>query len=173
MSVSANMPIARFVASFAVIAMLGFAIEVLPWVDQQIITPLIHAIAWVSGGLITTFGGAAKVIGNVLMHPSSGFAVAIANGCSGLETVILFVAAVCAFPAPWRYKLAGMGLGTLAIMALNLLRVISLYYLGQYSAALFQWAHLYAWDILIILDGAIMFLLWLRNMPAPMKPALP
>jgi exosortase/archaeosortase family protein len=52
--------------------------------------------------------------------------------------------------------------GLLTIQFFNLLRVISLFYLGQWNQVLFEWAHVYLWQALIMLDVLIFFLLWLR-----------
>ncbi len=156
----------RFLLVFAAIALVGFAIEVVPWFDLHVIKPLTAGIAWSAGQLVQLFGGAASVDGNVIRHPG-GFAVAVYNGCSGIEAVILLSAAILAFPAGWRSRAIGLLLGTLAVMLINLLRVISLYYLGQYSREWFDWAHLYAWDILIMLDVLMVFLCWLRTLPPP------
>ncbi|MES9926857.1 MAG: exosortase H, partial [Candidatus Thiodiazotropha sp. 6PDIVS] len=65
----------------------------------------------------------------------------------------------------WRLKLIGIGVGILAIQSLNLLRVITLFYLGQWSHTAFEWAHLYIWQSLIILDVLVVFLIWLRYLP--------
>ena len=155
----------RFLVTFILVAMVGFAIEVTPWFDTHVITPLIAGITFMAGSVIQAFGGVALLSGNVIRH-TGGFAIAVANGCSGIEAVILLSAAVLAFPAPWRSRLWGLTLGTLAVMSINLLRVISLYYLGQYSREWFDWAHLYAWDILIMLDVLMVFLVWIRGLPA-------
>lgn len=49
---------------------------------------------------------------------------------------------------------------------LNIVRIISLFYLGQWNQDVFEWAHLYIWQALIMLDVLIVFLLWLRLLPA-------
>ena len=58
-------------------------------------------------------------------------------------------------------------MGFAAIQALNLVRIISLFYLLQWNPAWFEWAHLYLWQALIMLDGFIVYLLWVRMLPAP------
>jgi exosortase/archaeosortase family protein len=50
----------------------------------------------------------------------------------------------------------------LAIQALNLVRIVSLFYLVQWSARAFEFAHLYLWQALIMLDVLLAWLLWLR-----------
>jgi hypothetical protein len=44
------------------------------------------------------------------------------------------------------------------------LRIISLFYFGQWNEVLFEWAHLYVWPALIILDALVVFLIWVQRM---------
>ena len=72
------------------------------------------------------------------------------------------VAALAAFPSTWKQKLAGFLVGFFAIQLLNLVRIISLFYMGQWSMTWFEWFHLYLWQALIIIDALVVWLLWLR-----------
>ena len=81
----------------------------------------------------------------------------------GVNVVILLWSAMFAYPAPWKWRGAGIVGGLAAIQILNLLRLISLFYLGQYSEAIFSFAHLYLWETLIILDAIVVFGLWSRR----------
>lgn len=158
-------PFLRFVFVFCATAFVGFAVQVLPWVDTNFVTPFIVGLAWISGILIHAAGGLATVTDTVIAHPINNFAIRIANGCSGFEALILLAAAVMAFPATWIQRMVGWLAGAFAIMALNIVRVISLYYIGQYSTVWFERAHTYAWDVLIMVDGLIVFFLWIRWLP--------
>jgi exosortase H (IPTLxxWG-CTERM-specific) len=95
----------------------------------------------------------------------NGFAVSIQPGCNGIEASIVLIAAMLAFPSTWKHKLIGLGIGLVAIQSLNLVRIISLFYLGQWNMTVFEWAHLYLWQALIMLDALIVFILWLRYLP--------
>ena len=101
----------------------------------------------------------------MLQSASNGFAVSIEAGCNGVEATIVLVAAILAFPAPWKRKLAGLVIGIIAVQALNIVRVISLFYLGQWNFNIFEWAHLYVWQALIMLDVLVVWLLWVRALP--------
>jgi len=103
--------------------------------------------------------------GKVLQSQRNGFAVSIEAGCNGVEATIVLVAAILAFPAPWRRKLLGLGVGIVAVQGLNVIRVISLFYLGQWSERAFSFAHQYVWQALIMLDVLIIWLLWVRTLP--------
>ena len=101
----------------------------------------------------------------MIASTSNGFAVSIEAGCNGVEATIVLLAAILAFPAPWKHKLVGVAAGIVAVQGLNVLRVISLFYLGQWNRDVFEWAHLYVWQALIMLDVLIVWLVWVRTLP--------
>ena len=104
-------------------------------------------------------------VGKVMRSTQNGFAVSIEAGCNGVEATIVLLAAILAFPAPWKHKLAGLAAGIVAVQGLNVLRVISLFYLGQWDFQVFEWAHLYVWQALIMLDVLVVWLVWVRTLP--------
>ena len=68
----------------------------------------------------------------------------------------------------------GAVIGFFCIQALNLVRIISLFYMGQWSQVAFDWFHLYLWQALIVLDALAVWLIWLRYLPkAPRRPPPP
>ena len=154
----------RFFLRFVVVGLVGFTVVYLPAVREHLIGPFTAGIASLSGGLIRLFGGTAWVSANTLSIP--GFAVQILDMCNGVEATLVLWTAVLAYPAPWHYRLKGLLIGTLTVHGLNVLRIVSLVYLGRYDEGLFQWVHSYLWDVLIMLDILVVFLLWLRWMPA-------
>ena len=154
----------RFAALFVALLLGLFAFELSP-PGQLVVRPWTGLVADSSAAAIRAFDGDAMSQGNVLFSRRTGFAVAIEAGCNGVEALLVLAAAILAFPAPWKLKLAGIAAGALAIQVLNVVRVISLYYLGQWNAQAFEWAHLYAWQALIMLDALIVWLLWIRALP--------
>ncbi|HVV98657.1 MAG TPA: exosortase H [Rhodanobacteraceae bacterium] len=157
----------RFIFLFLLYLAILFGLELLRPVDAHVILPFTAAIAKISVGLVGLFDSHAVAFGKVLQSTSNGFAISIERGCNGVEAVIILVAAMLAFPAPGKHRLIGIGLGFLAIQALNLVRIISLFYLGQWNRVWFDWFHLYLWQALIVLDALIAFLIWLRYLPRP------
>jgi exosortase H (IPTLxxWG-CTERM-specific) len=67
--------------------------------------------------------------------------------------------------------LRGIVVGIVAVQALNVLRVISLFYLGRWNRDVFEWAHLYVWQALIMLDVLIVWVVWVRLVPASPRAA--
>lgn len=161
----------RFFVQFLVLQAVLFGAELTPWVQQHLVIPWTNTIAAASAGLVTLFDPGVVATGKVLQSKANGFAVSIESGCNGVEATIVLVAAILAFPAPWRSRLLGLAVGVVAVQGLNIVRVISLFYLGQWDLAAFEWAHLYVWQALIMLDVLIVWLIWVRTLPATSAPA--
>lgn len=158
---------ARFFVLFLTLLVALFTFRITEFARDAITLPFTGVLADVSGYLIMLFDDAVSTEGVVIRSLSNGFAVAIAPGCDGIEAVIILLAAVLAFPSPWKHKLAGIAVGFVAIQALNLVRIISLFYLGQWNQTAFDWFHLYLWQALIVLDALAVWLIWLRYLPRP------
>lgn len=155
----------RFFVLFIVILVGLFVLEMLGPVQDHVITPFTAGIAKVSSWIVQSFDSDVLAQGKVLRSMSNGFAVEIQPGCNGVEALIILFAAMFAFPAPIKNKLIGFFIGFVAIQALNLVRIISLFYLGQWDMTWFEWFHLYLWQALIILDALVVWLIWLRMLP--------
>jgi exosortase H (IPTLxxWG-CTERM-specific) len=160
----------RFMFLFLLFLGALFTLELLQPVDRHVIVPFTSAIAHVCVWIVGVFDPHAIAHGKILQSTSTDFAISIERGCNGVEAVIILVSAMLAFPAPWKHRLAGIGIGFLAIQALNLVRIISLFYLGQWNRMWFDWFHLYLWQALIVLDALVVFLLWLRWLPREETP---
>lgn len=155
----------RFLLFFLLAQAVLFFLEMLQPVQHTIILPWTNLLAEISGWLIALFDSNVEIYGKVIRSSVNHFAVSIEPGCNGVEAMIVLLAAILAFPAPIIYKIKGLAAGFLAIQGINLVRVISLFYLGQWSQELFDWAHLYIWQALIMLDALLVFLIWIRYMP--------
>ncbi len=158
-----------FALRFAFVLLALFALELTP-PGQALVRPWTAFVASASSALIQAFDGDAVASGIVIRSLQSGFAVAIEAGCNGIEAMLVLVAGMLAFPASWRQRAAGIAVGAFAIQALNLLRVVSLFYLGQWNREWFEWAHLYAWQALVMLDAVIVWLLWIRHVESRAAP---
>ena len=155
----------RFFTVFLTIQLALFAAELTKPVQQAVVIPFTESIAALSAWLVKLFDQGVISQGIVLRDVDSGFAVAIQAGCNGVEATIVLIAAMLAFPSPWRWKFIGIGAGFIAIQIMNLLRIITLFCLGQWNSTAFEWAHLYIWQALIMLDVLMVFLIWLRFLP--------
>ena len=155
----------RFFIIFSVLLIGLFTLELLQPAERYFIIPFTSMVADISVFLVQAFDENVIATGNVIRDKVSGFGVRIERGCNGLEAVIILFSAIFAFPAPFKNKVIGFVAGFFAIQLLNLVRIISLYYLGQWNYTAFEWFHLYLWQALIILDALVVWLIWLRTLP--------
>ncbi len=159
----------RFLTIFFVIILALFALELTPPAQTYFVLPWTEALTRVAALLLQSVDHSVAASGKVLTTSRSTFGISVEAGCNGIEALIVLLAALLAFPAPWRHKLAGIVVGALAVQLLNLVRVISLFYIGQWSLPLFEWMHLYAWQALIMLDVLLVWVVWLRTLPRSLQ----
>lgn len=112
-----------------------------------------------------------------LLHPASDVTavdaklvsrtatINVMKGCEGFEVMLLFIAVLLAYPMAWRRKLLGVLLGSLLIYAINIVRIVSLYFIKVHYPRLFDATHVTVWQTIIIFVAGIFFLFWIR--PAP------
>jgi exosortase H (IPTLxxWG-CTERM-specific) len=157
--------VTRFCITFAVVLVVLFAAELTAPAQQWVVLPWTGLLTRASAGLIGLFDPNVIAAGKILQSSTNGFAVSIEAGCNGIEAVIILIAAMLAYPASAKARAIGIFAGLVAVQLLNIVRVVSLYYLGQWSATAFEWAHLYLWQALIMLDVLIVWLVWMRTLP--------
>lgn len=152
----------RFLILFTGILLALFSIEMLNPVQQALIQPFTGMLASLSTAIILPFDDGVIAQGRILRDAATGFAVSIESGCNGVEAAIVLVAGIGAFPATLKQKCVAMLAGFLFVQALNVVRIISLFYLGQWNYTVFEWFHLYLWPVLIMLDVLVVFAIYLH-----------
>ena len=156
-----------FLVVFAVLLAGSFTLLSLHWVNDHAVEPFTAGIATVSGVVLELLGQDVTREGTVIRSPR--FAVNIENGCNGVETMLIFMSAVLAFPASWRSRLAGLAIGLVAIQGINLVRVVALFLTGAYLPDLFDASHTVIWQTLVILSGVLLWLLWASRFALPAR----
>jgi exosortase H (IPTLxxWG-CTERM-specific) len=152
----------RYLLIFLGLMVVLFVFQLSPWGQAYVVLPFTGWIAQLSAWLLQLWDPQVLAQGKIIWNTENQFAVSIEAGCNGVEAGIILISAMLAFPAPLKAKLMGILIGNLTVQALNLLRIVSLFYLGQWDETLFEWAHLYVWQALIMLDVLVVFLVWLR-----------
>jgi exosortase/archaeosortase family protein len=74
----------------------------------------------------------------------------------------LFCAAVLSFRAPLMRKLPGLLAGTVLLQILNLVRIVTLYWIGLYSPDIFEAAHMEIWPTVFIIVAIVLFIGWIE-----------
>ncbi|HEY3202958.1 MAG TPA: exosortase H [Thermoanaerobaculia bacterium] len=147
-----------FLVRFLVLLVVLYFIVASRPVNDAVIVPFTGAVARVSAGILNAIGEKVTVRGTEIS--SDRFAVNIENGCNGVETALLFGSAVLSFPAPWRRRLLGLLVGFIAIQIINLVRVVTLFWIGAHRPSLFNSSHTVLWQSIVVLCGVLLFLAW-------------
>lgn len=135
-----------------------YAVVALNPVNDHVIVPFTEVVARGSALILRGVESGVGAAGTVIRSPR--FALDVQNGCNGVEAVILLVAAILAFPATLRSRLAGLAIASVAIELLNLVRLSSLFWLGEHHRQIFEFVHVAVWQTLIILAAISIFILW-------------
>ena len=128
-------------------------------------TPLVDAVSrWTAGstaGVLNLFGASVSTSGTVV--GSSSFAYQIVAECTAIGPVILFAGAVIAYPATFKSKLLGIGIGLVFLTGLNLVRLVSLFYIGDVFPEYLPMAHFLVWQAAIIISAIVVWLFWVEK----------
>ncbi len=154
----------RFLVVFLLLLGASFTLISLNWVNDQLIEPFTAGVAKTSGGVLKLLGQPIRMKDTMIL--SERFSVNIKNGCNGVETMLIFAAAVLAFPATWKSRLQGLALGLVAIQLINLVRVVALYLTGAYLPKLFDTSHTVVWQSIVILFGVLLWIFWANRFAA-------
>jgi exosortase H (IPTLxxWG-CTERM-specific) len=152
----------RFFAIFIALTVALFAAELTPPGKRFVVDPWTQQLAQVVAAVMQVIDSNVIAAGRTLLDRRSGQGVSIEAGCNGIEAIILIIAAMVAFRAPWKHRIVGIVVGAAAVQLLNVVRIISLYYLAAHYPSAFEWTHLYLWQVLIMVDVLIVWLAWLR-----------
>lgn len=159
-----------FTLKFVAIVAAFHALTLLP-VYAWLLPSYLHTVALLAQALSRCFGEVGEVVGATLRAPA--YAVTVSPACSAVELAGFIVAAVLAFPSPWRAKVSGVVLGMIFIAGLNVARVTSLFLVGLHARASFDMVHDDLWAVLFILGATFFVGLWIarvqqRNTPRPL-----
>jgi exosortase H (IPTLxxWG-CTERM-specific) len=152
------------------VLILAASFTLIAWnpVNVRVIEPFTGAIAKASGATLELLGQGTRMQGTIIRNAK--FAVNIKNGCNGVEAMLIYFAAVLAFPASWKSRLAGLALGFVAIQLVNLIRVVALFLTGVYFPKLFDSSHTVIWQTIVILSGVLFWILWANRFAGRREP---
>jgi exosortase/archaeosortase family protein len=91
---------------------------------------------------------------------SSQFSFQIVDLCTAIMPMMIFTAAVLAYPSRLKEKALGLIIGLAGIFLINQIRLVSLFFIGAYLPGLFETAHLLVWQSLMILLAIGLWMIW-------------
>jgi len=159
---TANRKVLQFFALFGFIfAACYLLFGVIPRVRSGVINPYTEVLAEAVAAVVNLFGADAVAKGALVDSPH--YSMDIAMGCDGVEASCLYLAGVLAFPTSWRARFIGLAFGVPLIQAINLARLVGLYYVGMYLPSLANQIHDYVAQTIVILLSTAILIFWLER----------
>ncbi len=159
------MPVTRQLNLRFALVMVGFGGAVLLTYREDVLGALLAPVtmwtARVTLVLLHWLGMEATRTATVISH-TNGFAYEIYYRCSGFLPVGFLTTAILAYPGPLRRKIIGLVVAVPILIALNLTRLVHLFYLGVHDPAAFDFAHSVLWEGFLILAVLGLWLGWTR-----------
>ncbi len=143
---------------FIGVCVLSFVLIV--WLPESFFAPLNQATAHLAGSCLALFGEHPETGGDLIsLH---GFRVWIVTECTALYSIILFGAFIFSAPASLKSRLVGLLAGIPFLVTVNTLRIALITMIGAKYPALFEAAHVYLAQVVMIILVIASSFLWLR-----------
>lgn len=117
--------------------------------------------------MLNLLGHGTVVQGNSVI--SEAFGISVVTACTGVFIGGLFAMAVLLFPTTWRARIIGLGVGVVGLYVVNLIRLVSLYYVGIHWPGAFDTVHQLVWQSLLIAIAVALWLLWAGKAPRRLR----
>lgn len=155
-------PAYRFVLVF--LPLLGVVSVLYPLFVKHfnfVIQAFIEATAAIEFYFLSLFSDEVRLNGKMVWF--GNFVVKIIDECTGIYEMLIFSAAVLAFPTSWRDKGLGILMGCPLIYLFNLLRIAMLIVVGRFWPPAFDFMHIYFWQATMIVMITSVWLLWITK----------
>ncbi|MGB2987508.1 MAG: archaeosortase/exosortase family protein [Phycisphaerae bacterium] len=144
---------------FAVCMGLYYLATLTPPMKQGFFPAYLRLNTTVSGAILRVFGQDVTVHDQAIIS-AKGPSIEVERGCDAVEPSALFVSAVLASPVPLLSRLSAAAIGTIVLMLLNLIRVVSLFLVRVYYPQAFDTMHLDVWQALFIFLAIVFWAMW-------------
>jgi len=151
-------PIWRFGLMFGALMGLFYLLILAPVFDRMLYSYL-EANAWLANGILNGLGQETHV--SEITIRAARYAITVRRGCDAVEPSWFFCAALLSFPAPFTRKLVGIIVGALLLQALNLIRIVSLFFIGLHRPQFFNTAHVEIWPAVFIVVAISLWIGWI------------
>jgi len=137
-------------------------------VDYEPVRQALMLDAYYTGAVVSMSIWLIQLIGidvtaqGAFLHLSSAV-MEVKFGCNGLEAILLYVAAVLAFPASAKARLIGIIAGSTVLQILNIIRIAILAWVLEYRSDIFPIMHEYITQSIMIALAFIVFIIYLQK----------
>ena len=128
------------------------------WFIQHAVNPLATSQASLIDSVLRGLGFATEKAGAVIRYQH--FSMEMYYKCTGIYQGAGLAAAILAFPVAVRTKMYGLFFCLAALSAINLFRIISIFYAGVYFPQFVGFFHAVFWEGMMIVLALFLWLVW-------------
>ena len=121
--------------------------------------------SFTAGTLSTLLGllGVSHTLDDTLLHLVDGISLNVIDECTGIYELFVYAGCVMAYPTSSNKKLAGIIFGIPAMFGINMVRLVSLAFVGLWFPSMFGYVHYYLWQVTLILLVVFVMLVWIEK----------
>jgi len=153
-------PLNNLLLKFFGLMCIFYALWITPFFQQYVVANVAIFYAQISTLFLSIFQLPVKAVGDSLT--SVDFSMSIKNGCDAIEAIAILLCAMAIYPSSWKNKSIGLLVGLVLLVILNIIRIISLYFIGVYIPSLFEVMHVSVWQVLFIAFPVLIILRWIN-----------
>ncbi len=153
-----NREMLRFCIAFLLYVSV-FATAFLKFQHSNVLEPLLGLNTTIVSSVLNLLGSRNYTEGARVI--SEAFSFEVTPGCTSIIPTGLFVSLIMAWPCQFRDKATGIAVTSVALFGINLLRLVTLYYVGAVFPGFLDTAHVYVWQFLMYAAGTALLLLWI------------
>ena len=107
--------------------------------------------------------GVSHTLDETMLHLVDGISLNIIDECTGIYELFVYTGCVMAYPTSSNKKLAGVAFGIPAMFGINMVRLLSLAFVGLWFPSIFGYVHYYLWQVTLILLVVFVMLVWIEK----------
>ena len=157
--VSRNADILKFAGSY--LFFIGFFVLIYIIFQEKFIflSSLTASILSALLGLL----GVSHTIDETVLYLVGGISLKVIDECTGIYELFVYAGCVMAYPTSSNKKLAGIAFGIPAMFGINMVRLVSLAFVGLWFPSVFGYVHYYLWQVTLILLVVFVMLVWIEK----------
>jgi exosortase/archaeosortase family protein len=154
-------PILKLLGLFLIGIITFLIITNLPFFTDVIYPKIILVNAAVSSLILKILGYGTTWVGDRIV--SDAASISIRKGCDALAPVAIFGSVLLAYPAAIKPKLKAVFLGVFTLLAINIIRIVSLFMFRIHAPDLFDLMHLVIWQGIFIFLALMLCFYWIKS----------
>ena len=156
--ISENKEVLRFIALFIILTSFFYFIFFSTVMNKD---PSREFTAGIVVFVLNLFGVDAVLDGfKVILE---GFTLEVVYECVGVFSIIVYSSFILAYPTQTKKKLIGIAFGLPCLYAIGVIRIASLALIGVSYPTMWDYAHVYFWQLSLIIFVILLLLIWVEK----------